>query len=167
VTQFGHSTLSTFGIGADVAEQQWRSVLRQLIALGMVNVNAEAFNTLQLTPSAREFLRSDQKLAVREASTERAPSSRRPSADKSVKASKEKATANMTLGARERLAALKAWRGEVAKEHNLPAYVIFHDATLIAIANLAPQTLAELSGISGMGTKKLDAYGQEVLRLMA
>jgi ATP-dependent DNA helicase RecQ len=167
VSQFGHSTLSTFGIGADVAEQQWRSVLRQLIALGMVNVNPEAFNTLQLTQSAREFLRSDQKLEVREASTERTASTRKSSADKSTKASKDKATANMTLGARERLAALKAWRGEVAKEHNLPAYVIFHDATLIAIANLAPQTLAELSGISGMGTKKLDAYGQEVLRLMA
>ena len=73
----------------------------------------------------------------------------------------------MDLAARERLAALKAWRGEVAKEHNLPAYVIFHDATLIAIANQAPQTRGELSGISGMGAKKLEAYGEEVLRLTA
>jgi ATP-dependent DNA helicase RecQ len=169
VTQFHHTSLSTFGIGADVGEQQWRSVFRQLIALGMINVNAEAFNTLQLTAAAKEFLRSDQKLEVREAVTERATSSsRKASSEKSIKdkISKEKATADMNLGARERFAALKAWRAEVAKEHNLPAYVIFHDATLIAIATLAPQSLGELSGISGMGTKKLEAYGEEVLRLM-
>jgi ATP-dependent DNA helicase RecQ len=169
MVQFNHSTLSTFGIGADVGEQQWRSVFRQLIALGMINVNAEAFNTLQLTAAAKEFLRSDQKLEVREAVSERATSSsRKASSEKSIKdkISKEKATADMNLGARERFAALKAWRAEVAKEHNLPAYVIFHDATLISIATLAPQSLAELSGVSGMGAKKLEAYGQEVLRLM-
>jgi ATP-dependent DNA helicase RecQ len=169
VTQFHHTSLSTFGIGADVGEQQWRSVFRQLIALGMINVNAEAYNTLQLTAAAKEFLRSDQKLEVREAVTERATSStRKASSEKSIKDKicKEKATADMNLGARERFAALKAWRAEVAKEHNLPAYVIFHDATLISIATLAPQSLAELSGISGMGAKKLEAYGEEVLRLM-
>ena len=169
MVQFNHSTLSTFGIGADVGEQQWRSVFRQLIALGMINVNAEAFNTLQLTAAAKEFLRSDHKLEVREAVTERATaSSRKASSEKSIqdKINKEKATADMNLGARERFAALKAWRAEVAKEHNLPAYVIFHDATLISIATLAPQSLAQLSGISGMGAKKLEAYGDEVLRLM-
>ena len=163
MAQFNHSSLSTFGIGAEIGEQQWRSVLRQLIALGMVRVNPEAFNTLQLTGAAREFLRSKQKIQVREGTTETSSSARKSTANK---LSKEKATANMNLGARERLAALKAWRAEVAKEHNLHAYVIFHDATLISIANQAPQSLHELSGISGMGTKKLDAYGQEVLRLI-
>jgi ATP-dependent DNA helicase RecQ len=169
VAQFNHSTLSTFGIGADVGEQQWRSVLRQLIALGIINVNPEAFNTLQLTQAAREFLRSDQKLHVREAVVaERSSSSRKATSEKSIKdkISKEKATAEMNLGARERFAALKAWRAEVAKEHNLPAYVIFHDATLISIAIQAPQSLDDLSGISGMGNKKLEAYGQEVLRIV-
>ena len=168
VTQFNHSTLSTFGIGADVAEQQWRSVLRQLIALGIINVNPEAFNTLQLTQAARDFLRSDQQLHVREAVTDRASSVRKPT-EKSVKdkISKEKATAEMNLGARERYTALKAWRAEVAKEHNLPAYVIFHDATLIAIAIQAPQSVDDLSGISGMGAKKLEAYGHDVLRIVA
>jgi ATP-dependent DNA helicase RecQ len=170
VAQFNHSTLSTFGIGADVSEQQWRSVLRQLIALGIVNVNPEAFNTLQLTQAARDFLRSDQPLHVRETVVvERSSSSRKATSEKSIKdkISKEKATAEMNLGARERFAALKAWRAEVAKEHNLPAYVIFHDATLISIAIQSPQSLADLSGISGMGTKKLEAYGQEVLRIVA
>ncbi len=168
MAQFNHSSLSTFGIGADIGEQQWRSVFRQLIALGMVNVNAEAFNTLQLTQAARDFLRSDQKLQVREVVTERATAtSRKASSEKSVKdkIGKEKSTAAMNLGARERFAALKAWRAEVAKQHNLPAYVIFHDATLISIATVAPQSLEDLSGISGMGTKKLEAYGEEVLRL--
>jgi ATP-dependent DNA helicase RecQ len=171
VAQFNHAALSTFGIGADIGEQQWRSVLRQLIALGIIHVNPEAFNTLQLTAAAREFLRSDQKLLVREATVvERAGSSaRKASSEKSIKdkISKEKATADMNLGARERFAALKAWRAEVAKEHNLPAYVIFHDATLIAIATAAPQSAHDLSGISGMGVKKLEAYGQEVLRIVA
>ena len=73
----------------------------------------------------------------------------------------------MNLGARERYAALKAWRAEVAKEHNLPAYVIFHDATLIAIATQAPQSVGDLSSISGMGIKKLEAYGNDVLRIVA
>jgi ATP-dependent DNA helicase RecQ len=167
VTQFNHSTLSTFGIGADLGEQPWRSVLRQLIALGIIHVNPEAFNTLQLGATAREFLRSAQTLHVRETVNERASSGSGSRKSSAPKLDKEKATAELNLGARERLAALKAWRAEVAKEHNLPAYVIFHDATLIAIAKLAPQSQAELSGVSGMGVKKLEAYGSEVLRIVA
>ena len=169
VTQFGHASLSTFGIGADVDDQQWRSVLRQLIALGMVRVDAEAFNTLALTPLARDFLRGEQKIQVRESVVERTTGSRRsaPAGSSNKRAASLAAVQGMDLAARERLTALKAWRGEVAKEHNLPAYVIFHDATLIAIATQAPQTRGELSGISGMGAKKLEAYGEEVLRLTA
>ena len=67
----------------------------------------------------------------------------------------------------ERYLTLKAWRADVAKEHNLPAYVIFHDATLVAIAERAPQSLDDLQGITGIGAKKLEAYGQEVLRVVA
>ncbi|MDP3310410.1 MAG: HRDC domain-containing protein, partial [Polaromonas sp.] len=75
------------------------------------------------------------------------------------------AEAALNAGALERLARLKAWRAEVAREHNLPAFVIFHDATQRAIAERAPQSTADLEGISGMGVKKLEAYGQEVLRV--
>ena len=169
VTQFGHATLSTFGIGADVDDQQWRSVLRQLIALGMVRVDAEAFNTLALTPLARDFLRGEQKIQVRESVVERTTGTRRspPAGGSNKRAASLAAVQGMDLAARDRLAALKAWRAEVAKEHDLPAYVIFHDATLIAIATQAPQSRGELSGISGMGAKKLEAYGEEVLRLTA
>ena len=73
----------------------------------------------------------------------------------------------LDANAQERLQALKAWRGEVARTHNLPAYVIFHDATLHAIAHLAPNSLEALQDISGIGQKKLQAYGQEVLRVVA
>ena len=75
------------------------------------------------------------------------------------------ALASLDAAAQQRFAALKAWRGEVAREHNLPAYVIFHDATLAAIAQQAPRTLDELNGISGIGASKLERYGQEVLRV--
>ena len=77
------------------------------------------------------------------------------------------AAAALDATAQARFAALKAWRAEVAREHNLPAYVIFHDATLAAIAALAPTTLDELQGVSGIGAKKLEAYGAEVLRVAA
>jgi ATP-dependent DNA helicase RecQ len=72
--------------------------------------------------------------------------------------------ATLDEAAQQRYASLKAWRAEVAREHNLPAYVIFHDATLATIAERAPQTLDDLQGISGIGLKKLEAYGEEVLR---
>jgi ATP-dependent DNA helicase RecQ len=78
-----------------------------------------------------------------------------------------KVPASLDAAAHDRFAALKAWRGEVAREHNLPAYVIFHDATLAAIAERAPQSLDDLQGISGIGAKKLEAYGEEVLRVVS
>ena len=77
------------------------------------------------------------------------------------------AEATLNTGALERLAKLKAWRAEIAREHNLPAFVIFHDATLRAIAERAPQSPRDLEGIAGIGVKKLEAYGAEVLRVCA
>ena len=77
-----------------------------------------------------------------------------------------KAPVELDAGAQQRYESLREWRAEVAREHNLPAYVIFHDATLAAIAALAPQTLRELEGVSGIGAKKLEAYGEDVLRVV-
>jgi ATP-dependent DNA helicase RecQ len=168
VEQFQHATLSTFGIGADVSEQQYKALLRQLIALGAVSVDAEHFNTLKLEPLAKAFLKGEQRVMLREAA-ESAPR-RTGGASRADKSSSKTKTpeslANLERGAQTRFAALKAWRAEVAKSHSLPAYVIFHDATLLAMAEAAPQSLAELSGISGLGAKKLEAYGEEVLRLL-
>jgi len=163
VTQHGHTTLSTFGIGADFSEIQLRGVLRQLIAMGAVAVDAQAFNTLQLTEQSRAVLRGEVAVQLRESvSTPTSRKSKRPGAGSAV----VKAPIALDGDGLVRYAALKAWRAEVAREHNLPAYVIFHDATLAAIAKRAPQTLDDLQGISGIGAKKLEAYAQEVLRVV-
>ena len=162
VLQRGHDSLSTFGLGADFSEVQLRGVLRQLIAIGAVSVDAQAFNTLKLTDASRAVLKGEVPVRLRESVSTPAP--RKANRDSARVPAKLAAT----LGeqAQSRYLALKAWRAEVAKEHNLPAYVIFHDATLAAIAQNAPQSLEDLQGISGLGVKKLEAYGQQVLRLL-
>ena len=163
VTQRGHETLSTFGIGADLSEVQLRGVLRQLIAIGAVAVDAQAFNTLQLTDGSRAVLKGDVAVQLRQSVS--TPADRK--AKRSVSGSTPKAPAALDAEAQNRYLALKAWRAEVAKEHNLPAYVIFHDATLAAIAERAPRSRNDLQGITGIGAKKLEAYGDEVLRVVA
>ena len=159
VSQYGHAKLSTFGIGANFTEVQLRGVLRQLIAMGALNVQGQVFNTLQLTEGSRAVLRGEISVLLRESVSQKAEKrSRKPQAT-------SPAAANLSQEALVRYINLKAWRAEVAKEHNLPAYVIFHDATLALIASAAPQTLNDLNGISGIGAKKLEAYGQEVLQV--
>ena len=164
VTQYGHESLSTFGIGANFTELQLRGVLRQLIAIGALAVDAQAFNTLQLTEQSRGVLKGEVTVRLRESvSTPVERKSRRTTRLSAV----VKAPINLDSEGLMRYSALKAWRAEVAKEHNLPAYVIFHDATLAAIAQRAPQSLDDLQGISGIGAKKLEAYANEVLRVVA
>ena len=159
VSQFGHAKLSTFGIGANFSEVQLRGVLRQLIAMGALNVQGQVFNTLQLTEGSRAVLRGEISVLLRESVSQKAEKRSRKSQAPGP------AAANLSQEALVRYINLKAWRAEVAKEHNLPAYVIFHDATLALIASAAPQTLNDLNGISGIGAKKLEAYGQEVLQV--
>jgi ATP-dependent DNA helicase RecQ len=159
VTQYGHTRLSTFGIGANFSETQLRGVLRQLIAMGALNVQGQVFNTLQLTQGSRAVLKGEVSVQLRESVSQKPEkSSRKPKAP-------GPAAANLSQEAMVRYINLKAWRAEVAKEHNLPAYVIFHDATLAAIAAASPQNPEDLHGISGLGAKKLEAYGQDVLRI--
>ncbi len=165
VHQYGHERLSTFGIGADLGESQWRAVLRQLIARNMVHVDSEGMSTLSLLPAARTLLRGEGQLWLRQSRVEPAGSgSRKREVRSSTRALAE---ASLNTAALERLQRLKAWRAEVAREHNLPAFLIFHDATLRAIAQTHPQEIKALEGISGMGTKKLQAYGADVLRVCA
>ena len=167
VAQFGHEQLSTFGIGAEFSEPQLRGVLRQLIAVGALQVDAQAFNTLKLLPEARPILKGEQPVRLR-AATAPAPRERvrKPRGERAARSgATPPAAAELDAAAQTRFAALKAWRAEVAREHNLPAYVIFHDATLAAIAARAPQSLADLQGIGGIGATKLERYGDEVLRV--
>jgi ATP-dependent DNA helicase RecQ len=163
VAQFGHERLTTFGIGAGFSEAQLRGVLRQLIATGALAVDGQAFNTLKLTDGSRGVLKGDTPVRLRESVSLPADSRRRRTATKAAPA----VAAGLTDAGQTRFAALKAWRAEVARAHNLPAYVIFHDATLAAIAALAPRSLGDLQGISGIGAKKLEAYGGEVLRVVS
>jgi ATP-dependent DNA helicase RecQ len=164
VTQYGHDTLSTFGIGAGFTELQLRGVLRQLIAMGAVAVDGQAFNTLQLTAQSRAVLKGDVEVMLRESVS--APVQRKTRRSTRL-STVVKAPIQLDSDGLMRYSALKAWRAQVAQEHNLPAYVIFHDATLAAIAQRSPQSLGDLQGISGIGAKKLEAYAQEVLRVVA
>ncbi|BDT70702.1 ATP-dependent DNA helicase RecQ [Comamonadaceae bacterium OS-4] len=164
VTQYGHEALSTFGIGKDFSELQLRGVLRQLIAMGAVAVDAQAFNTLQLTPESRAVLKGEVAVMLRESVS--SPAERKPRKSARLGAV-VKAPINLDSEGLLRYSALKAWRAEVAQEHNLPAYVIFHDATLAVIAQRAPQTIDDLQGISGIGAKKLEAYADDVLKVVA
>ena len=169
VLQFGHEKISTFGIGADLSEPQLRGVLRQLIATGAVGLqkvmldSGFSFDTLCLTDGSRAVLKGEIPVQLRE-SVSSAPA-KRSRTRKSSGSAPPAAAANLGPDAQVRFINLKAWRAEVAREHNLPAYVIFHDATLAAIAERCPATLEDLQGISGMGAKKLEAYGAEVLRV--
>jgi len=166
VRQFGHEKLSTFGLGKEYSETQLRGVLRQLLATGAVGLhkvsleNGHSFDTLCLTAGSRAVLRGEQAVQLREATAHAAPKKARRAAAPPA------AAANLGQDAQVRFINLKAWRAEVAREHNLPAYVIFHDATLAAIAERCPSTLEDLQGISGMGAKKLEAYGADVLRVV-
>jgi len=163
VQQYGHQHLSTWAIGADLSEQQWRAVLRQLIAQGHVMAEGE-YNTLVLTESARAVLRGEVEMRLR---TSAEPVKRR--SDPSARSGSRKRVDMLDLddAAQARLDALKAWRAEIAREHSLPAYVIFQNVTLAEMARQHPQTLDALSLISGVGAKKLEAYGTELLRVLA
>jgi ATP-dependent DNA helicase RecQ len=167
VTQHGHQSLSTFGIGSQFSELQLRGVLRQLIALGALGVDAQAFNTLYLTEGSRAVLKGE--VAVRLRASVSTPAERKGKRGSSATASRsgnKPAPIALDDAAQRRYDHLKAWRAEVAKSHNLPAYVIFHDATLAAIAQAEPQDLDALQDIAGIGVKKLEAYGAEVLRVV-
>jgi ATP-dependent DNA helicase RecQ len=166
VAQYEHENLSTFGVGADVSEAQWRVVLRQLVALGHLQTEGE-YNTLSLAPSARQVLRGEVALHLREPSAP-VKSTGGGRIQRGARSSRATKAAPLPLDGAglQRFAELKAWRAEVAREHNLPAYVVFHDATLADMAQAAPDTLDALAQISGVGAKKLEAYGPEILRVL-
>jgi ATP-dependent DNA helicase RecQ len=164
VKQYGHDKTSTFGKGSAFSEAQLRGVMRQLIAIGALAVDAQAFNTLQLTPDSRPVLRGERQVLLRESVATPVGKGRRSGAHRPVASA---LVANLAPEAQARFEALRAWRAEVAQSHNLPAFMIFQDATLAAVAALGPASLDALAGVSGIGAKKLQAYGEEVLRVVA
>jgi len=162
--QHDHQALSTFGVGAELSEAQWRGVLRQLLALGYVRAEGE-YGTLQLAPSARAVLKGDVAIVLREP-REALPRRRRAGPRSTTPGASAPADAVLGEAGEARFAALRQWRSAVAREHNLPAYVVFHDATLLQMAQGVPATLDALAGISGVGAKKLQAYGGDILRVL-
>ena len=164
VKQFGHDKISVFGIGAELNEKQWRAALRQLVAMGHLRPDSEAFGALKLTDSARGVLKGETEVMLREeaaGSRIRASRTRSRRGDIAPRPAGQGETGNPAL-----IGALRAWRSEVARQRGVPAYVVLHDTTIEGIATSRPRTSAQLRGIPGIGDKKLEHYGDELIALV-
>ncbi|MER7725596.1 DNA helicase RecQ [Streptomyces sp. NPDC096323] len=164
VIQFDHDRLSVFGIGEELAEAEWRGVVRQLLAQSLIAVEGE-YGTLTLTEESGAVLGREREVLLRK--EPKKPTASRSSSSRSERKGTAAAAADLPETAIPVFEALRAWRGAQAKELGLPAYVIFHDATLREIATVRPSSLGELGGISGLGEKKLATYGEGVLEVLA
>ncbi|MFE7857694.1 DNA helicase RecQ [Streptomyces sp. NPDC057403] len=163
VIQFDHDQLSVFGIGEDLTEGEWRGVVRQLLAQGLLAVEGD-YGTLVLTDASGSVLRREREVPLRK--EPKKPVTARSAS--SAKGSKAKAAAaELPEALQPAFEALRAWRAEQAREQGVPAYVIFHDATLREIALAWPTSVQQLGGISGVGEKKLVTYGEGVLAVLA
>ncbi|WP_326844036.1 DNA helicase RecQ [Streptomyces sp. NBC_01558] len=165
VIQFDHDQLSVFGIGEELAEAEWRGVARQLLAQGLIAVEGE-YGTLVLTDASGTVLRRERDVPLRKEPPK--PVASRSSGSKGErKAKAAAAAAELPAELVPAFEALRAWRGEQAREQGVPAYVIFHDATLREIATLWPTSVRDLGTISGVGEKKLATYGEGVIEVLA
>ncbi|MEH0934967.1 DNA helicase RecQ [Micromonospora psammae] len=160
ITQYGHDALSTFGIGTELREAEWRGVVRQLLAEGLLAVEGD-YGTLALTEASADVLGRRRTVTMR-----REPE--KPASGRSVKPrGAATVVADLTPEATSLFERLRAWRAATAKEQGVPAYVIFHDATLRQIATEAPGSLADLSRVNGVGENKLAKYGEQILTVLA
>ncbi|NUL31015.1 DNA helicase RecQ, partial [Streptomyces lunaelactis] len=159
VIQFDHDALSVFGIGTELREAEWRGVVRQLLAQGLIAVEGE-YGTLVLTETSGEVLGGQRVVSLRREPEKKA-------AARTEKTSKKRAPVDLPEEALPVFEALRAWRAATAKEQGVPAYVVFHDATLREIAVTSPSTLTELGTLNGVGENKLAKYGQPILDTLA
>ncbi|RUP85250.1 MULTISPECIES: DNA helicase RecQ [unclassified Kocuria] len=158
-----HQELSVWGIGQDLSEREWRSVLRQLLARRVVEAVGD-FGVLVPGPEAGPVLRGEGTL---ELAVDRAPTARANGRARSGGGSgRSRAADTLDEAAKETFEALREWRTSVAKEKQIPPYMVFSDATLVGIVEAAPASTAQLSGISGVGAKKLAEYGDAVLEVL-
>ncbi len=162
--QWGHERLSTFGIGSDRSEAEWRAILRQSIALGLITVDHEAYSALKLTDAAKPVLRGAEPVQLRQYQKPVKPGRSRGGSGAKPKGYVESDLSTMEQAIFDKL---RWWRVETARTNNVPAYVIFHDATMREIAKAQPRSLGELRGVSGVGEKKLETYGEEIIRQVA
>jgi len=159
VRKWRHDELSVFGVGTDLSESAWRGVLRHLIALGIVEVDHSAFGTLALTQASGAVLKGERQLTLRRQTLSDSRSR--------VRAPRASTAPGFSAEAGELFDRLRAWRAATARAHGVPAYVIFHDATLRDIALRQPGSTELLADISGVGTRKLQAYGKAILAIVA
>ena len=158
-----HQELSVWGIGQDLSEREWRSVLRQLLARRVVEAVGD-FGVLVPGPEAGPVLRGEGTL---ELAVDRAPTARANGRARSGGGSgRSRAADTLDEAAKETFEALREWRTSVAKEKQIPPYMVFSDATLVGIVEAAPASTAQLSGINGVGAKKLAEYGDAVLEVL-
>ncbi|MEO7017867.1 MAG: DNA helicase RecQ [Leifsonia sp.] len=160
VDQYGHDNLSTWNIGTDLSDSQWRGVVRQLLAQELLTTEGE-YGVLTTTPASASVLGGERAVILRREPErpERAP--------RAARASRSAAAADLAPTDQPLFEALRAWRAEQARTQGVPAYIVFGDATLRAVASARPASLADLDGITGVGAKKRDAYGEALLALVA
>ncbi|MDR6980547.1 ATP-dependent DNA helicase RecQ [Streptomyces sp. 3330] len=164
VIQFDHDQLSVFGIGEDLSEGEWRGIVRQLLAQGLLAVEGE-YGTLVLTEASGAVLRRERDVPLRKEPKKSAAS--KASGSSSGRSKSKAAAAELPEDLLPAFEALRAWRAEQAREQGVPAYVIFHDATLREIATAWPTSVQQLGGISGVGEKKRVTYGEGVVAVLA
>jgi ATP-dependent DNA helicase RecQ len=163
INSLRHDQLSTFGIGAELDKQQWRGVFRQLVAAGLLATDDEGYGTLRLTEASRDVLRGATPVHLRRT----ADASERKRARQKTRGARARASLDIAPHEASLWDALRDLRGRLAREQGVPAYVIFHDATLLAMLREKPQTLDALGAISGVGERKLARYGEEFLGALA
>jgi ATP-dependent DNA helicase RecQ len=160
IVQWHHDKLSVFGVGAERSEQEWRAIVRQTIALGLVTVDHDAFSSLKLTEAARPVLKGEQNVQLRQYQKPVKP--KRTSAPRASYEEMELSKSEQAIFDK-----LRWWRVETARAHGVPAYVVFQDATLREIAKVKPVSLDQLRGVSGVGEKKLTSYGDEIVGIIS
>ncbi len=156
VVQQRHDQLSTFGLGADLSEQEWRGVVRQLLAQGVLGVGNDGYGTLVITEASASVLNGSRPIRLRKEPERHSPAAKR-----------SKVAAELPTDAVDLFEKLRAWRAGEAREQGVPAYIVFGDATLRGIAITRPDSLDELGTISGGGAKKLEQYGKALLEVVA
>jgi ATP-dependent DNA helicase RecQ len=164
IAQFGHDRLTVYGIGREHDANRWRSILRQLVALGLLDVDVDGYGALRLSERSRAVLTGGERVRLRVDAA--VPRAKRRKGDGAA-APAAPATLAGDTAAQARFERLRAWRATTAREQNVPAYVIFHDATLAQLAAARPRSLESLATVPGVGTRKLERYGEALLTLLA
>ena len=164
VKQFGHHSVSTFGLGKDLTELQWRGVFRQLAATGLLTVDMEGYGGLRLNPASRAVLKGEQTVTFRVESPRK--NRERTRKDKTAKQSGSRPHGGVQPQDEALWQALRDTRIRLSREQGVPPYVIFHDATLLEMLAQRPRDLHEFAAISGVGARKLEQYGNTFLGVL-